>query len=58
LFATAGGAEVGEILSIVEQNHAPGPRFVGASSLSAAPVPIEHGSQTLGVTVNVTWALK
>jgi uncharacterized protein len=59
LFAEAAGATVGDVLSIEEDVSAPGPRpFAGRVAMSAEAVPIERGSQSLEVRVQVTWALR
>lgn len=58
LFATAAGAELGEVLTIRESGtSAPGPRPM-ARALEASAVPIEGGTQTLTASVSITWALK
>ena len=60
LFAAAGGAEVGEIIAIAEDMAAPPSRpvMMARAAMSADAVPIERGTQSLEVRVNVTWALK
>lgn len=58
LFAAAAGAEVGEVLKIVE-GQAPGPRSMPmARAMRSEAVPLERGTETLSATVTVTWALK
>lgn len=60
LYATAAGADVGQVLSISEDVRTVGPaapRVMGRSSLAAAP-PVEGGSLRLDVEVHVTWALR
>ena len=57
LFATAAGAKVGEVVTIAEEVIEIGPRPMGrVRSMAAEAVPIERGSQTLEVRVQVTWA--
>jgi uncharacterized protein len=60
LFAASAGAEVGEVLAIAEDMAAPPgrPTMMARAAMSAEAVPIERGTQTLEVRVNVTWALK
>ena len=60
LYAEAAGAKVGPVITISEEMHGPGPRPVpmARASMSDAPVPVEAGSQTLAVTVHVTWGLE
>ncbi len=59
LFAEAAGATVGDVLSIEEDVSASAPRpFTGRVAMSAESVPIERGSQSLEVRVQVTWALR
>jgi uncharacterized protein YggE len=60
LYATAAGAELGEVLTIAEEVHMGPPRPVpmARSAVAAEAVPIERGSQTLEVKVHVTWALR
>jgi uncharacterized protein YggE len=59
LFAEAAGATVGDVLSIEEDVSASAPRpFAGRVAMSAESVPIERGSQSLEVRVQVTWALR
>ena len=55
---TAAGAEVGEVLTIVEGG-GEGPRPVDmARAMKAEAVPIERGTETLEANVTITWALK
>ena len=57
LYATAAGAEVGEVLTIVEGG-GEGPRpMVMARAMKAEAVPIERGTETLEANVTITWAL-
>lgn len=59
LLAAAGGAEVGEVISISEDVVHGGPRpYAMARAAKADMVPIEGGSETLEARVTVTWALK
>lgn len=59
LFASAAGARVGRVLTISEDVIEPGPRPMGrVRTMAAEAVPIERGSQTLEVRVQVTWALQ
>lgn len=60
LFAAAAGAEVGEVIAIAEDMpaHSPRPMMMAKAAMAADSVPIERGTQTLDVRVNVTWALK
>jgi uncharacterized protein YggE len=59
LFATAAGAKVGEVVTISEDVIEIGPRPMGrVRSMAAEAVPIERGTQTLEVRVQVTWALQ
>jgi uncharacterized protein YggE len=60
LYATAAGAELGQVLTIAEEVHAglPRPMPMARATMAAEAVPIERGSQTLEVKVHVTWALK
>jgi uncharacterized protein len=57
LFATAAGAQVGQVLTIAEEM-APGRPMPMARAALAADVPIERGTQMLEVRVQVTWALR
>jgi uncharacterized protein YggE len=59
LYASAAGARVGRVLTISETVAGPIPRPVGyARAAMAESVPVEAGSQSLDVTVHVTWALE
>lgn len=60
LFAASAGAEVGEVIAIAEDMAAPINRQMmqARAAMSSEAVPIERGSQSLEVRVNVTWALK
>lgn len=60
LYATAAGAELGEVLTIAEELHMgpPRPMPMARAAMAAEAVPIERGSQTLEVKIHVTWALK
>jgi uncharacterized protein YggE len=57
LYASAAGADLGEVLTIAEEVHMGPPRPM-ARAMAAEAVPIERGSQTLEVKIHVTWALK
>jgi len=59
LLASAGGAEVGEVIAISEDVSDGGPRPLAmAHTAMAEAVPIERGTETLVARVTVTWALK
>jgi uncharacterized protein YggE len=60
LYASAAGADVGDVLNIAEDVRmaGPQPRAAGRASFSAEAVPVEAGSQRLEVQVHVTWALR
>lgn len=60
LFAASANAEVGEVIAIAEEMAVPvgRPMMMAKAAMSAEAVPIERGSQSLEVRVNVTWALK
>lgn len=60
LFAAAAGAKVGEVLTISEDavDSSPRPMPRGRVAMAAEAVPIERGTQTLEVHVQVTWALR
>jgi len=58
LYASSAGAEVGQVLTISEEQPAPGPRPMARTSLAAGDLPIEPGSQRLEVKIHVTWALR
>lgn len=58
LYASSAGADIGEVLTISEDVPVAGPRPLTRSSLAAADVPIEPGSQRLEVRIHVTWALR
>ena len=58
LYASSSGADIGEVLTISEDVPVAGPRPLTRSSLAAADVPIEPGSQRLEVRIHVTWALR
>jgi uncharacterized protein len=59
IYAKAAGVSLGSPLSVVEEG-APQPLFRTrvAAPMSAAPVPIAQGEETLSVSVAVTWAVK
>lgn len=61
LYATAGNAEIGQILTISEDaiSRPPQPVFRRAAlEASSAPVPIEAGEQQITARVQVSWELK
>lgn len=58
LFAAAAGAKVGEVLTISEDAVDSRPMPRGRVAMAAEAVPIERGTQTLEVHVQVTWALR
>jgi uncharacterized protein len=58
LYATAAGAEVGEVLTIVEGGREPPRPMVMTRAVSPQAVPIERGTETLEANVTITWALK
>jgi uncharacterized protein len=58
LYATAAGAQLGSVLTIAEEGGG-GPRPMPmARGVMAASVPVEPGTRTLTVEVNVTYALR
>ena len=61
LYAAAAGVKLGRILSISEGSIAtPRPyalRMEKAMAMSAAPVPVEAGEETLSATVSIVWAI-
>jgi uncharacterized protein len=59
IYAKAAGVTLGAPLSIVEEG-SPQPLFRTriAAPMTAAPVPIAQGEETLAVSVSVTWAVK
>ena len=57
LYAAAAGAEVGEVLSIVEGGGEPPRPMVMARAMKAQAVPIERGTETLEANVTITWVL-
>ena len=60
LLATAGGAEVGEVMQISEDVSYQGPQPVmyAKRAMAAEAAPVERGSQQLEARVTVTWKLK
>ena len=60
LYAQAGGAMLGRVLTISETPPRPAPRPMGGMprAAMAEAVPVEAGSQVLEATVHVTWALE
>lgn len=61
LYATAAGVKLGRILSISEDGVVtPRPYAVRSEkmmTMSAAPVPVEAGEETLSATVNIVWEI-
>ena len=57
LYAAAAGAEVGEVLTIVEGGGEPPRPMVMARAMKAQAVPIERGTETLEANVTITWVL-
>jgi uncharacterized protein YggE len=55
LYATAAGARIGQVLTIVEDGSSPPPRPMQA--MRAAGVPIAPGEQTMRASVTITYAL-
>lgn len=59
LLAEAAGADVGEVMTIVEEVRFDGPRPMAMrASIAKEAVPIESGTATLEANVTVTWRLK
>jgi uncharacterized protein YggE len=58
LFAEAAGATVGDVLTIAEDASMSSPPIYSGRAMAAEAVPIERGSQSLEVRVQVTWALR
>jgi uncharacterized protein YggE len=57
--ATLTGATLGNVLTIQETSGQPSPVvFRESVAMSAAPVPIETGTQTIQLQVQITWALQ
>ena len=58
LYAEASDAEVGSVLKITEESHGYSPRpAMMRTAMKAEAAPVEAGSQTLSVRVNITWEL-
>jgi uncharacterized protein len=58
LYASAAKASLGEVLQI-DENVSQGPQpYIRTTRAEFSPTPVEAGSQTLAVTVSVTFALK
>jgi uncharacterized protein YggE len=57
LLAAAAGAQVGEVMRIIEETTSNGPVPYTARFAKAESVPIERGTSTLEARVTVTWAL-
>jgi uncharacterized protein YggE len=51
------GAKLGEVLSITESSQTPRPVLQAVQAAPAAAVPVEPGTQTIEVDVQVTWSL-
>ncbi|MEG6509076.1 SIMPL domain-containing protein [Methyloligella sp. 2.7D] len=59
LYAEAAGVKLGKVISINEQGGVrPYKAVARMEAASAAPVPIEAGTTTTSITVNVTWELE
>lgn len=61
LYATAAGAELGEIVTIeehVQGQHPQGFSMARAASASMAAAPIEPGERRISVTIHAVWRLK
>ena len=59
LYVAAAGAELGPVMTITEQGGYV-PRSMGAPMMAEAakPVPIEPGTESVDIEVQVTWELK
>jgi uncharacterized protein len=57
IYAKAAGVTLGAPISITEEG-APGPMRYSKMSAGIAPAPVAQGEETLGVSVNVSWAIK
>jgi uncharacterized protein YggE len=55
--AKLAGARLGEVLAISESSGMPRPMMAEAVMAKSAAVPIEPGTQTVSVAVQVTWRL-
>ena len=53
LYATAAGAEVGEVLTIIEGGRGPAGQIVMTRAVSPQAVPIERGTETLNAVPTV-----
>ncbi|MEQ1611844.1 MAG: SIMPL domain-containing protein [Hyphomicrobiaceae bacterium] len=60
LYAASAQAEVGEVLAIADDMASPPlrPMVMARAAMSTDAVPVERGTQSLEVRVNVIWALK
>jgi uncharacterized protein YggE len=56
--AELAGAQLGDVLSITESSQPPVPLIEQAFAGAAAAVPIQPGTQTVQVNIQVTWLLK
>lgn len=60
LYAQAAGAELGDLETISEQRNVNSPEpypMYARAEMAAAPVPVEAGEMSFGVTVSVSWDL-
>jgi uncharacterized protein YggE len=58
LYATAAGVQLGEVLRIDEGRESGPPPMPMARTMKMSAVPIERGTETLSVSVRITWALQ
>jgi uncharacterized protein YggE len=56
--ASLANANLGDVLSINESSSTPRPVARGEMAIQAATVPIEPGTQSISVNVQVTWLLQ
>lgn len=56
--ASLAGASLGEVLTIDETSQPPQPLEVSSVSMEAAAVPVQPGTESIQVTVQVTWRLQ
>lgn len=60
LYAQAAGAELGDLETISEQRNVNSPEpypMYARAEMAAAPVPVEAGEMSFGVTISVSWDL-
>lgn len=61
LYAGVAGAELGDLVSITEQQSygapQPYPMYARAEMAASAPVPVEAGEMSFAISVNVSWEL-